>query len=746
MKKTLILALLFSSFIIASYAQDSSRITSIKNKIDLLKVDIAGLNEKVDVNITSTSLSNFLLAVSQIHKVNINVNQQLQNISIVNGFNDVTVGDLLIFLVKEYNLTIDFTGNILSISPYEKPKPKPIELAPKEIVLAYDYTRETLSLDLDNDPLDLVFRKIMDVSSKNLLFSPDIKIKPLSIYIKDVPFDSALEKLSLANGIEFEKTEDGFYVFNSKLSPNSTQNQPNNSSQRIRVKRKKGNFFYEILDQDTKELSVDFENTTIADIVYTIVEELDLDIFIASPLENAGKATVKASNISFDTLLTKMFDTNATTTSGANQTTSFSNERSPSSDGGGGFTFKKEGDIYYFGTEQQLTLRDIEFVPLNHRSIELFGDASTNSSSGSRFSGNFNSSNGVNFIGNGQNTFGNGGNTGNQSLGGQSNNGFSNGSSRNRNFSNGGLAAQSSNTESTSQGSDILSLFPVTILDNLDVKNDSELNGFVVSGTSSRIEKFKNFVKIIDKPVPVILIEVMILEVNRNATVEAGVEFGLRNEPTTDLGQAFPNTNINLGASTINRIIGGFSGFGSLNLGNVRPNFYAEIRAMESNGNLKVLSTPKLSTLNGHKAYLSSGQTTYFEVTNQNFFGSQIPQTSQVTNFQPIDAELAIEFKPYVSGDGQITLEIQVEQSSFGTRINENAPPDINSRRFSSIIRMQDNDIAILGGIEQKFKSDSGSGVPLLSRIPILKWLFSTRRREDRKEKLNVLIKPTVFY
>jgi len=167
---------------------------------------------------------------------------------------------------------------------------------------------------------------------------------------------------------------------------------------------------------------------------------------------------------------------------------------------------------------------------------------------------------------------------------------------------------------------------------------------------------------------------------------------------------------------------------------------------MESNGNLKVLSTPKLSTLNGHKAYLSSGQTTYYEVTNQNFFGSQIPQTSQVTNFQPIDAELAIEFKPYVSGDGQITLDIQVEQSSFGTRIDENAPPDINSRRFSSIIRMQDKDVAILGGIEQKFKSDSGSGVPLLSRIPILKWLFSTRRREDRKEKLNVLIKPTVFY
>jgi len=128
MKKVLIIVLFFGSFVSKGYAQDETRIASIKNK---------GLNEKVDVNITSTTLSNFLLAVSQIHKVNINVGQQLKSISIVNGFNDVTVGDLLVFLVKEYDLTIDFTGNILSVHPYEKPKPA--EPAPKEIQIAFNY-------------------------------------------------------------------------------------------------------------------------------------------------------------------------------------------------------------------------------------------------------------------------------------------------------------------------------------------------------------------------------------------------------------------------------------------------------------------------------------------------------------------------------------------------------------------------------------------------------------------------------
>ena len=102
--------------------------------------------------------------------------------------------------------------------------------------------------------------------------------------------------------------------------------------------------------------------------------------------------------------------------------------------------------------------------------------------------------------------------------------------------------------------------------------------------------------------------------------------------------------------------------------------------------------------------------------------------------------------KPLVSGDGQVTLDIFVVQSSFGTRIAEDAPPDLSSREFSSIIRVQDQDIVVLGGLEEQVKNDSGSGVPFLARIPVIKWLFSKRRREDSKSKLTVLIKPTVIY
>ena len=175
------------------------------------------------------------------------------------------------------------------------------------------------------------------------------------------------------------------------------------------------------------------------------------------------------------------------------------------------------------------------------------------------------------------------------------------------------------------------------------------------------------------------------------------------------------------------------------------PNFFATIKAMESNGDLKIRSTPRLSTLNGHRAYFSNGQTSYYAITDQVIVGSDNPVTQTAVNYQPIDAELGLTIKPLVSGDGQVTLDISVIQSSFGARIAEDAPPDINSREFSSLIRMKDQDLAVLGGLEEQLSNNSGSGVPFLARIPLIKWLFSKRVREGRKSRLTVLIKPTVI-
>jgi type IV pilus assembly protein PilQ len=57
---------------------------------------------------------------------------------------------------------------------------------------------------------------------------------------------------------------------------------------------------------------------------------------------------------------------------------------------------------------------------------------------------------------------------------------------------------------------------------------------------------------------------------------------------------------------------------------------------------------------------------------------------------------------------------------------------------------VKNQETIILGGLEQKRKQDSSSGVPFLSRIPILKWLFSSRTKTDSDSRLNIFIKPTI--
>lgn len=709
MRKILLPLLLLLFVFGTGFAQDEGRVNFIRNQFEILKLDAPGLEETINISITQTTLSNFLLAIAKVHSLNINVSPELSSIPIVNNFSNVIVGDVLIFLVKEYQLDIDFTGNILSIKTYIEPQK---EVREKEINASYSSGNGNLSLDLKNDRLDKVFRKVMDISGKNLLYSPEIESNPLSIYIKDVPFDLAMEKLAESNNLLFSKSRDGFYFFDAAFVTSKGENKTSGNNRPIR--RGKTNFFYKITDTLGRKITVDLQNTPIADVIYTIGDDLKLDIFTASPLDNSGVATVKAENISFDLLLDKIFESSTSSqksNNGANEGNN--NEQN--------FTYTKDGDVYYFGTENQLSLKQTELVPMMYRSVQLLSNPSGNGQR--RESRNTNGVNTTNYYD--PNTP----NNQNQQQNNRANN------------------RGSDNVRSGLSLSSIEDILPDDIKNGIDIKVDTELNSFVVSGPGIKVEKFKDFIKYIDKPVPVILIEVMILEVNRSAIVETGISFGLGEKPTTTQGGIFPSTDLRLDANRVNKIIGNFNGFGSLNLGKVLPEFYLDIKAMETNGKIKILSTPKLSTLNGHKAYLSSGQTTYYAVTTQSFYGSQIPQTSEIKNYVPIDAELALEIMPIVSGDGEITLDIQVIQSTFnGERIAEDAPPGINSREFSSIIRMRDQDVAILGGIEEVKKDDSGSGVPLLARIPIIKWVFSKKRREDSNRKLNILIKPTVIY
>lgn len=693
--------------------ENANYISMVEQQLEILSAEIPGLSEQLDIKTQRTSLSTFLISISQIHNINIDTNPQLASIEINNSFKNVSVKDVLIYLCKIYKVDIDFSGSILYFKPY---KQKVEDIAAPPILIDYEPNNRLLSLDLTETSLPEVLKKISNLTGKGLFYTPQLSDKLLSGYINKLPLELALEKLAFSNNLLLTKTKEGIFEFTNQ-NITSANNQTSTNSLSRPSKSRRSNFFFNVISADKKTIEVDFTNVPIQDIIYDLSAALKVDIFLANPLIDAGVASVKAKNITYDKLLTKLFENQEVVYTNTNNTDNLSLQQKPNTTKR--FTWKKDNDIYYFGTQEQFVLRNSELVQLKNRSIVILTDPEA----GTRRAGR---TVGIN------STFGNGGFN---SINPTSNRNTTNNNLRNR-----------STTQSNIKDN-LKEIIPKDIQKDLEITIDEELNGFIVSGPSNNINRFKEFVAQIDKRVPLVVIEVMILETNKNSSLDLGVEWGIADQPTTTQGQIYPSTNFNLGANTINRILGRIDGSSFFNIGKVVPNFYANIRASEANGSFQIKDSPRITTLNGHRASFSNGQTSYYAVTSQTFIGSQNPATSEIVNYQPIDAELSLEVKPFVSLDGEITMDVRVIQSNFnGERIADDAPPGLNSRELTSIVRARSNDIIVLGGLESRARTNSGTGVPFLARIPLLKYLFSKRTRTASKSKLSILIKPTVFY
>ncbi|MBB6273353.1 type IV pilus assembly protein PilQ [Pedobacter cryoconitis] len=279
----------------------------------------------------------------------------------------------------------------------------------------------------------------------------------------------------------------------------------------------------------------------------------------------------------------------------------------------------------------------------------------------------------------------------------------------------------------------------------VEIKEFREQNTLLLSGSAPQINEIENYIKQIDRVVPMILIEVTLVDVRKGKGVKTGISAGV--DPTKKPGgTVFPGLDYTFGSKSINDFLSRIGNNSSLNLGRVTPNFYVSLSALETSNNVEIRSVPKLSTLNGHKATLSIGSSRYYSQSTQNVIPSLNAQTVVTQQFTEVNANLEIDIRPIVSGDDQVTLNIGVNISDFIGNPPLNAPPPKSTSKFTSIIRAKNEDMIVLGGLERTENSETGSGVPILSRIPILKWLFSSREKSNSKVVTLVFIKPTIMY
>lgn len=637
----LIIIILANLQVSLMYSQ-TNRFDDMRVHLESLANTVPALNDSLTVSVNGETVAEFLRAAALTSNINLSIDSQI-NSQIVNNYKNVRFLDLLIFLAEEHNLDIRTTGNIISVFRYRKPDVAPPPIIPYEIKI--DYQDSLLTWELKNDTLISLAREITKLTGTNIVISKDIHHELVSGYVRRCSVQAAVDKLALANGLQFQKLADGSLILDKIDSYNGSGS--NNLSSRSRNSRISQNnqqsdtASLRIVDKGGQNISIIAVKAPLDTIIRKVSDLMKVSYHIVSELK--GDVDLVFSQVSYIQLLDFLFQ-------------------------GTDFTYRLENGIYIFGTKSLVALQETKIIQLQFRTID-----------------------------------------------------------------------------------DISKIVPKNIQTGLEIIEFAELNSILVTGTSSAIAEFDTFIRQLDRPVPVILIELMIVESKKSSGLSTGISSGFGKSPSTST-EFLSNSstspggiNFSFDGSDVNSLLNSFTGFTGYNIGRVGQSFYLNISALESEGMLKVRSTPKLSTLNGHEAFLTSGETTYYVDETISTTTSQSINERYSKQYKAVNADLNIKIRPIVSGDNQITLTIDVSQSDFTGVIEKNAPPGTINRSFKSIIRVRDQETILLGGLEKNYSNNVGTGIPFLSRIPVVKWLFASRKKEKQFNKLNIFIKPTVI-
>lgn len=694
-------------------AQQNDRLVQLEAVLDSMSQYIPALQEKTSLTLRDVSVAEYVRAVGIQHKINVYIPDSPQK-RLTHSLNEEEVKSVFLFICKTFHYDIEVTGKILEFTNYIAPKGQPIVKAPKTLGLQYEQGK--LSVDLKADSLYEVIRRISTLTGKKIVAKPGTT-GLLTAFLPPTELDTALEALFLTNGFNLRARKKGYYVLE-RMEP-------------IREKSIQDRLSFEVesfTDGDTEFISTQAENADLSEFVKAVFEQAAADYLIYDQLE--GMISISAELSPLPKVLGYALQ-------------------------GTDYTYKQDGDIFLIGTKDLNGLQTTQMVRMRYRptyqAIELIPGAESTGAATSGSQQNRNvaerqvpqipRNNGANnFAGNRYNAYNNG-YTGNNSFGGGGYAGYNGGNGGGFGYGAGNLGYQQPLLASNPPEIRYSQAGDVSIIDY------PELNRIILKGPTEQVAEVARFLGEIDKPVPMVKIEMVVVEVNKDRLLSTGVKAGLKADDDTEEGpkDLLPGVNYSLDGSQLNALAGKIPALS--NLGVLSDRFYLQLQAQESRGNLKVKMQPVLSMLNGREASLQIGQSQYY------LLETQTASTGAVNNFQTftqrferIDANISLSLKPYISDDGTVTLDILPDFTTPVGQFSAEQPPTIATRRFVSTIRVKDGETVILGGLSEDSITENTRGLPLLSRIPVLKWIFGNVQKQKQKSSLIIYITPVIYY
>jgi MSHA biogenesis protein MshL len=347
--------------------------------------------------------------------------------------------------------------------------------------------------------------------------------------------------------------------------------------------------------------------------------------------------------------------------------------------------------------------------------------------------------------------------SGNNSSGNNSQNGFSGNSSNSGNNSTFGSGNNSNGTSiSTRTETDFWAELLATLESMIgqgegkSVMVTPQAGLVTVRAMPKEIRAVKAFLDVSEEIIQrQVILEARIIEVALDDGYQQGINWGqiLANSGSTDF--QFSNTAGNIGNS-ISAALGNVTSLSFIN-----KDFSGVLSLLSTQGNVQVLSSPRVTAINNQKAVIKVGDDEYFvtDVSSQSTISSST--TSVVPNIEltPFFSGIALDVTPQIDEDGMVLLHVHPsvietqEQEKIVTLNQEQFVLPLaqsNIRESDTVIRAKSGEIVVIGGLMQSIISESESKTPLLGDIPILGNLFKNKQNSEIKKELVILIKPTV--
>ena len=293
----------------------------------------------------------------------------------------------------------------------------------------------------------------------------------------------------------------------------------------------------------------------------------------------------------------------------------------------------------------------------------------------------------------------------------------------------------------------------------VSVQADEAINALVIRADPANMIDIMDIIDSLDVRRMQVLIEAAIVEVTADFSRQLGSELALgsASSSTTPLGLTAPS-------GTLAQILQGLAINGQpsapTSLGDAPliaggrldatgTSFAFIIKALAANGDVNLLSTPSITTMDNEEAKIVVGQNVPFR-TGSTVTGSQ-GTTNPFTTIQREDVGLTLEVTPHINSDNLVRLLIHQEVSEVDASslsgIGSQAAADLitNKRTIDTTILVEDNEVIILGGLIRDKETQGESRVPVLGSIPGLGMLFRNRTTSTEKQNLMVFLRPTVL-